>query len=132
MSTKASLLAAAQKTLNLAYSPYSHVKIAAAVMDETGRIFSGCNVENASYGATVCAERVAIWKAKSEGAKAIKHILVLSEANPPWTPCGLCRQVMLEFSSLETPVYCLNTSGKELSLKLSDLCPHAFSPENMK
>ena len=121
------LYEAALEALNNAYSPYSKIKVGAALIDERGLIFSGCNVENASYGTTICAERVAITKAISEGAKEAKAYLVLTEAKTPWSPCGLCRQVMLEFSQMNTPVILANTKRRKRNLTLKKLCPEAFS-----
>lgn len=121
------LFEAASEALKNAYSPYSKIKVGAALMDERGLIFSGCNVENASYGATICAERVAIGKAVSEGAKEAKFYLVLTEADKPWSPCGMCRQVMLEFSKMGALVVLANTKRKRRTVKLKQLCPEAFS-----
>ncbi len=97
-----------------------------------GRVYTGCNVENASYGGTLCAERVAIAKAVSEGAQEIKAILVISEARTPWAPCGLCRQVMLEFSKEDVPVMMVNPKGKLIQATVGSLCPLSFSSLQMK
>jgi cytidine deaminase len=114
-----------------AYAPYSGFHVGAAVLVDDGRIFAGCNVENASYGGTVCAERIAIFKAISEGAKEIKAIAISSDSNNSTLPCGLCRQVMVEFASLDTPVYCSNNEGDFKSFVLGDLFPHPFKPSDM-
>ncbi|OFZ12530.1 MAG: cytidine deaminase [Bdellovibrionales bacterium RBG_16_40_8] len=116
----------AKNTLDKAYSPYSHIKVASAVLMSNGRVYSGCNIENASYGATICAERVAIFKAISEGAKKIKAILVLTNRNEIWPPCGICRQVMAEFASPITVVYATNLNKEFLKYRFSELLPGAF------
>jgi cytidine deaminase len=130
--TEKAMMEVARRALKNAYSPYSKYKVAAAVLDEDGFVSGGCNVENASYGGTVCAERVAIFKAVSEGAREMKAIVVMTEAKSPWAPCGLCRQVMLEFGNPNTPVILKSTKGATKRLTLADLCPHSFSPKQMK
>lgn len=92
------LLAMAHVARAKAYVPYSHFRVGAAVMDDCNRVFTGCNIENASYGATCCAERTAIFKAVSEGARAIRKIAVTGGGPGPCMPCGICRQVMAEFA----------------------------------
>jgi len=92
------LLKAAQKARSQAYAPYSHYRVGAALQGKSGKIYTGCNIENASYSATVCAERVALFQAVSQGEKSFKALAVV--ANPgkkPW-PCGVCRQVIGEFA----------------------------------
>ncbi len=123
---------ASRSALKAAYSPYSKIRVGSAVLTDDGQVFSGCNVENASYGATICAERTAILKAVSEGAKSIQAIVVMTESAEPWAPCGLCRQVILEFATLKTPVILVNTKGKQKRLSVGRLCPYAFSPKQMK
>ncbi len=114
------------------HSPYSGIKVGSAILTKSGQTFSGCNVENSSFGATVCAERVAIQKAVSElGAMEIVEIMVVTDANPPWSPCGLCRQVMVEFGT-EIKVYCANVQGFFEEYPLTELLPHAFTPSNLK
>ena len=89
-----------------AYAPYSGFLIGSTIIDSAGQIFTGCNVENSSYGGTVCAERVAIWKGVSENMKLpIKAVVVVSSEKEKWPPCGLCRQVLAEFCSPTTAVY---------------------------
>ena len=115
------------------HSPYSKAKIGSALLTADGQFFAGCNIENASYGGTVCGERVAIWKSVSEGAKLpIKEILVVSSSDDIWPPCGLCRQVMAEFSTPETLVHCANQKGDLKSYRFSDLLPEAFTPSFLK
>lgn len=115
-----------------AYCPYSGYQVGAALRTLDGRVYSGCNVENASYGATNCAERVAIQKAVSEqGSCEIKDILVVTDATPPWPPCGLCRQVIAEFGPRCT-VYAANLNGEIVVMTLQELLPFAFTPDHLK
>jgi len=114
------------------YAPYSHKHIGAAVLMENGRIYNGCNVENASYGGTICAERTAIFKAVSEGAKKIKEVMVVSSEQNPWPPCGFCRQVIAEFASPETLIHLSNPQGHGRTIKFVDLFPEAFGPAHLK
>ncbi len=127
------LLEAAKKISNNAHSPYSKVKVASAVRITGDKIFSGVNIENASYGATVCAERVAIWKAISEnpGAK-IEEILVHTKAENPWPPCGMCRQVIAEFAAPKLMVHLANDKGIKRSLPFKELFPDSFDGEFLK
>jgi cytidine deaminase len=114
------------------HSPYSHARIGAAVLMGDGQIFGGCNVENASYGGTVCAERIAIFKAISEGAAhSIKEVMVVSDAEKPWPPCGFCRQVIAEFGSEDTLVYTANLQAKMKTFKFGDIFPEAFTPAHL-
>lgn len=107
------LLKAAIEAQKQAHAPYSTKFIGSAVLWNDGNITNGCNIENASYGATVCAERVAIWKGISENRhRRIKEILVVSPSLPPWPPCGMCRQVMSEFADPTTLVHW--TDGKTI------------------
>ncbi|MBO9667654.1 MAG: cytidine deaminase [Bdellovibrio sp.] len=115
-----------------AHAPYSGAHIGAAVLMSNGAIYTGCNVENASYGGTVCAERVALWKAVSEGApKQVKEVMVISDADKPWPPCGFCRQVIAEFGSEDTMIYTANLQGKMKTFKFGDIFPEAFTPKHL-
>ena len=126
------LFSAACEAQKRAHAPYSGALIGAAVLMTDGKIFSGCNVENASYGGTVCAERVAIFKAISEGAtKKISEVLVVSDAESPWPPCGFCRQVMAEFADEKTVVHITNLQGKIKSFQFTQLFPEAFTPSHL-
>jgi len=120
----------AQHASTLAHSPYSKAKVGAVVVTEDGKTYSGCNIENSSFGGTVCAERVAIWKAVSEGSKKLKKIYVYTTDG--WPPCGLCLQVMTEFSTLDLEITFGDKNGKETTKKLGDLLTHAFTPDHMK
>lgn len=117
------------KAREAAYSPYSKCKIGATVALSNGKIYSGANIENASYGGTVCAERVAIWKALSEnpGTKVVE-VCVVSDAEQAWPPCGMCRQVMAEFADSNCLVHVGNLKALAKTYKLSELLPEAFTP----
>ena len=91
------LIEAAREVRERAHAPYSGFKVGAAIEDENGRIFTGCNVENATYGLSVCAERVAVLKAISEGAAKLKRVAVVADTDPLTPPCGACRQILWEF-----------------------------------
>ena len=106
-----------------AYAPYSHFPVGAALRTASGRIYAGCNVENASYGLTVCAERVAIWKAVSEGATEFVALAVVTEPGSP--PCGACRQVLSEFSA-DLPILIADTGGHVFMTSLGVLLPSPF------
>ncbi len=95
--TERQLIQKAKQAMRQAYAPYSHFRVGAAVMTKQGKVFTGCNVENASYGASCCAERTAIFKAVSEGERELAKIAVVSESGKLTPPCGICRQVLLEF-----------------------------------
>ncbi len=118
------LLQVAEQARERAYAPYSKFSVGAAVQTADGRIFTGCNVENASYGLTVCAERVAIFNAITAGATDLRELAVVADTSDPVAPCGACRQVMLEFG-IRT-VHMGNLQGRVLSLQLAELLPHAF------
>jgi cytidine deaminase len=120
------LYEAAKKIQKNSYSPYSGYKVAAALLTDKNQIVAGINVENASYGGTICAERSAIVTAVGQGAKHIKSILVLTNSKTPWPPCGLCLQVMAEFMAPNTPVHLANQKGIKKTYKLKDLLPKAF------
>ncbi len=132
-SLKNKLSVDARAALQFSYSPYSQKKIGASLVLTNGNTYSGCNIENASYGGTVCAERVAIWKAFSENksSEKITEIVVASNEVEPWPPCGFCRQVIAEFATPETLVRLVNLDGKEVSYKFKDLFPEAFKPEHL-
>ncbi len=120
----------AKEARDMAHAPYSKFKVGAAVVTKSGKIFTGCNVENASYGLTVCAERVAIFKAVSEGEKDIDFVVVVTDTNPPSAPCGACRQVIREFGK-EIKVVMTNLNGDIIIKSLSELLPLSFGPEDL-
>lgn len=119
--------------MEFSHSPYSTKKIGAAIRLSNGKIYSGCNIENASYGGTVCAERTAIFKAYSENKKPIHitHVAVASAEESPWPPCGFCRQVLAEFAQGNTEVILTNTIGHEKTMTFAQLFPFAFEPEHL-
>lgn len=118
----------AVKAMEHSYSPYSGKQVGAAVELTDGRTFTGCNIENSSYGGTVCAERVAIWKAVSEAGPSIrlKNVAVATDASPPWFPCGICRQVINEFASDDCGIQLVNKTGTVNSFTHRELLPHGF------
>jgi len=120
---------AALAAMGNAYAPYSRFRVGAAVVGVSGRIYSGSNVENASYGLTNCAERTAIFKAVSEGEHRLTSLAVVAESSQPASPCGACRQVMAEFG-IET-VIMGNTQGKQRVMTMKDLLPNAFSNDDL-
>ena len=120
----------AQEASTRSYSPYSKAKVGSAVETEDGHVYQGCNIENSSFGGTVCAERVAIWKAVSEGHKKLKKVYVYTVDG--WPPCGMCRQVMTEFSSLDMEITFGDKAGNEKTKKLGELLTHAFTPDHLK
>lgn len=130
---KSELKDLAIEAMTFSHSPYSLKRIGAALRLSNGQTYSGCNIENASYGGTVCAERVAIWKAYSENKKPIHitHVAVASAEESPWPPCGFCRQVLAEFAKPDTLVILTNTAGKEKILNFKELFPFAFEPEHL-
>lgn len=127
--TSDKLLPIAQEALKNAYAPYSHYKVGAALLCSDGTIETGCNVENASYGLTCCAERNAIYSAIAKGKHEFQAILVLSSGPEPPYPCGACRQVLSEFCSDETPIYVavLNETEPIRPISLGKLLPHSFN-----
>jgi cytidine deaminase len=108
-----------------AHAPFSNFKVGAAVLTETGEIFSGCNVENASYGLTMCAERVAIFKAVSEGARSFQKICIVADTEELTTPCGACRQIIWEFCG-DIEIVLTNLHGKTETFQMKELFPRAF------
>jgi len=119
----------ALKSAQQSHSPYSRAQVGAALETEDGTVFGGCNIENSSFGGTVCAERVAIWKAVSEGHRRLKRIYVYTDAG--WPPCGLCRQVMSEFAGPELEVIIGDKNGDVKRTTLKELLPMAFTPDHL-
>jgi cytidine deaminase len=115
------------------YSPYSGHKVGAALITSEGKVYTGCNVENSSYGATICAERTAILKAASEceGKLHIEEIVVVTDATPAWPPCGMCRQMIAEFASPETRIHAANLKGDGETTLFGELLPQAFTAEHL-
>jgi cytidine deaminase len=119
------LLEAALAARENAHAPFSKFKVGAAIEDETGRIFTGCNVENATYGLTICAERVAVFKAISEGAREFRKIAVAADTEVLTPPCGACRQILWEFCG-DAELTLINLKGKTEVLRMKDLFPRPF------
>ena len=119
------LIAAAIAVRENARATFSNFKVGAAVEDDTGRIHTGCNVENATYGLTVCAERVAIFKAISEGARRFTRVAVVADTETLTPPCGACRQILWEFCG-DVEIVLANLAGKTETLRLGTLFPRAF------
>lgn len=122
--TDKDLLAMARKAREYAYAPYSGFQVGAALLDKQGRVFTGCNVENSSYGLTICAERVAICKAVSEGSRDYVRLAVVSDQGLTW-PCGACRQFLAEFAP-EITVISSDAAGEMQSFSLGELLPYRF------
>ncbi|SKA85957.1 cytidine deaminase [Caloramator quimbayensis] len=114
-----------------AYTPYSNFKVGAAIVTEDGKVFTGCNIENASYGGTNCAERTALFKALSEGHRKFTKIAVISDSSDYTYPCGICRQVLSEFS-LNLEVIVANQKLEYKVHKLSELLPYAFTNKDLE
>ncbi len=128
---KEKLIELAAEARERAFAPYSNFKVGAALETEDGDFFIGCNIESASYGLTVCAERVAIWKAVSEGKKSFKTIAVVVDTEELTPPCGVCRQIIWEFCH-DIPVILANLKGKSETVMMSELLPRAFDTKFLK
>jgi cytidine deaminase len=124
-----SLVAAAQAAQRRAYAPYSNFHVGAALESPDGAVFVGCNVENASYGLTICAERAALFAAVSAGVRRFRRAVVVSDSDPPAAPCGACRQVLAEFGG-DLRIEAVGPS-RTMSWTLSELLPAAFSKEQL-
>ena len=124
------LLAAALAVREHAFAPFSKFKVGAAVQGIDGRIHTGCNVENATYGLTVCAERVAVFKGVSEGARRFKRVAVAADTEKLTPPCGACRQILWEFCG-DIEIVLVNPSGKIESYRLKDLFPKPFDVSSL-
>lgn len=114
-----------------AVAPYSHFQVGAALETDDGQIFTGCNVENATYGLTVCAERVAIWKALSEGRRSFRRMVVAADSDVLTPPCGACRQIIWEYCG-DIPVVLANLKGARQQFQMRDLFPRAFDNSYLK
>ena len=125
------LIESAREAREQAFAPYSNFRVGAAVRTRSGKIFTGCNIESASYGLTICAERVAIWKAVSEGEKEFECIAVVADTQELTPPCGACRQILWEFCG-DVPVTFANLKGDAETLQMKDLLPQAFDMKFLK
>lgn len=112
------------------YSPYSHFRVGAALLTSTGRVYTGCNIENSSYGLTICAERTALFKAISEGHKKFKALAIASDENGFTPPCGACRQVIIDLAG-NIDVILTKKNGETEIIKMKELLPHAFTKRNL-
>jgi len=124
------LVASAGRAKRYSYSPYSRFRVGAALLTNDGRVYTGCNIENSSYGLTVCAERTAVFKAVSEGAKRFKAIAVVSDSPDITPPCGACRQVLLELAH-DADVILVSGREKCKIVKMKELFPLPFSRESL-
>ncbi len=131
MVSKEELIRLAKEARERAYAPYSEFKVGAALLTEDGEVFTGGNVENASYGLSVCAERVAVVKAVSEGHTKFRRLVVVADTEEPCPPCGVCRQMLYEFAP-DMPVLMVNLEGKEKELTVRQLLPEPFGDEVRK
>ncbi len=124
------LILAAKQARENAYAPFSNFRVGAALRASSGRIFNGCNVENATFGLTICAERVAIFKAISEGERGFDAIAVVTDSDILTPPCGACRQLIWEFCG-DVPVIITNLKGKREVIAMRELFPKPFDSSNL-
>lgn len=130
--TTTDLCRAARDMLKFAYVPYSHFPVGAALECEDGTVFTGCNIENAAYGPSNCAERTAVFKAVSEGHRRFTRIAIAADTEQFCPPCGVCRQVLREFDpALRMEVILVNNRGDTRTLTLGDLLPYSFGSDNL-
>lgn len=128
---KEMLLKASITARETAYVPYSKFPVGAALLTKDGEVILGCNIENASFGLTNCAERTAIFKAVSEGKKEFAAIAISGDTDGPISPCGACRQVIAEFCDKDMPVYLTNLKGNVSETTVAELLPGAFTTEDL-
>jgi cytidine deaminase len=131
MASETELIDAALRARENAVADYSHFRVGAALETESGEIFTGCNVENATYGLTVCAERVAVWKALSEGRRQFRRIAIAADSETLTPPCGPCRQILWEFCG-DIPIILVNLRGARETIQLRELLPRAFDRSFLK
>ena len=128
---KEKLLDAALKVMQNAYVPYSHFPVGAALLGHNQHIYTGCNVENAAYGSTICAERTALTKAISEGCHSFSHLLIISQSTSFIYPCGACLQMLAEFSN-DLIIICMNAQLEAKEVSISDLLPYQFNVQHIQ
>lgn len=133
------LIEEAKQALEMSYSPYSHFCVGAALEDDKGKIWTGCNIENASYSPTICAERTALFKAVSEGVRDFRALAIVGkrEADEDISrsftgPCGVCRQALIEFCSEDIPIVLANSEGLVRTYSLSELLPLSFGKKDLE
>ena len=114
-----------------AYAPYSGVTVGAALETQAGKVYLGCNIENAAYSPSNCAERTAMFKAVYEGERQFDALAIVWDGENPAVPCGVCRQVLAEFCDPEMPVICANRKGEYKLVAMGDLLPDAFLPRDL-
>ena len=124
-------IAIAQKALEKAYVPYSHFPVGACLVTKQGDIYQGVNIENASYGLSNCAERTAIFKAVSEGQRDFEHLVIAGNTLQPISPCGACRQVMVEFFEPDMPVTLIGDHGVLKETTVEELLPYSFTKKDL-
>ncbi len=125
------LITASRKAKRFSFSPYSKFRVGAALLTKSGKIFTGCNIENSSYSLTICAERTAIFKAISEGEKKFIALAIATDENGFTTPCGACRQVISDLAG-DIEIILINGKGKQLVLNMDKLLPHPFTSKNLE
>jgi len=126
------LVEQALEARKMAYVPYSRFPVGAALLGESGKVYRGCNIENASFPLCNCAERTALFKAYSEGDQRYKAMAIVADTPQPVSPCGACRQVMAELCPPDMPVYLANTKGEVMETTVSALLPGAFTKEDLR
>ncbi|GLO66406.1 MULTISPECIES: cytidine deaminase [Oceanobacillus] len=129
---KNQLLDAALEAMDSAYVPYSAFPVGAALLTKSGKLYTGCNIENAAYPVTCCAERVAIFKAISEGETQFEEMAVAANTNRPVPPCGSCRQVMSEFFTSSMKIHLTNLNKEVKTLTTDELLPFSFQPDDLE
>lgn len=134
--TPEALLKQAENARQNSYCPYSRFAVGAAILCDDGRVFDGCNIENAAFSPTICAERVAVAKAVSAGVRRITAVAVvgghIDQKGSACTPCGVCRQVLAEFCAPDTPVYMYDTDGGVCTRTMNELLPFGFSAADLE
>ncbi|WP_371187513.1 cytidine deaminase [Thalassotalea maritima] len=125
------LVAAAKQAYDNAYAPYSNFQVGAAALTKNGNVVSGCNVENASYGLTICAERNCLGQAIANGEQQFAYIVIYTEMNKLTPPCGACRQVIAEFLDSDANVYATNHLGDVVAWSVKTMLPDAFTPKDL-
>ena len=126
-----SLIEKALDMRNYSYVPYSHFHVGVALLAKNGKVYGGCNIENASYTPTNCAERTAVFKAVSEGEQKFSAIAIVCSGKNPAAPCGVCRQVLREFCNSDMPVVFADAKRNYIESTLGELLPHSFGPEDL-
>lgn len=125
------LIAHAREMTRRAYAPYSGYRVGAALLGVNGKVYTGCNIESAAFGATLCAERAAIANAFADGCQKFIRAAIISDKNEICTPCGTCRQLLYEFSE-HLMVLCCSADGKSVEYSIEELLPHGFGKDSMK